>query len=212
MAKKQKFDYFDGFYRQAQTAVKESQALVELLEDYQPESEEWTRVHFNGIHSLENEGDQITHEILGNLATEFMPPIDREDVTELCKYLDDVCDLIEEVVQHLYMFDIKEIHPYAIEMAKIIDEEVDALAEATGMFREFKKPKKLEGLLVAVHDKESEADLMYLKAKRDLFSNHADAPAAYLIAWNSTFSHMEACCDACEDVATVMQKVMLKNT
>ena len=143
------------------------------------------------MHLIEQRGDQTAHEIMDRLAVEFMPPIDREDVTELSMLLDDVIDLIEEVVQHLYMYDVRELHPCTLPMARVIDESVDALAEATRAFHEFKKPKKLGRLLVAVHDKESEADKLYIEAKRDVFANHPDAPASYLIAWNSMFSHME---------------------
>ena len=212
MGKKQRFDYFDAFCMQASIAAEESQALVDLLEDFRPDSEEWVRGHIEKMHLIEQRGDQTAHEIMDRLAVEFMPPIDREDVTELTMLLDDVTDLIEEVVQHLYMYDIRELHPCTLPMARVIDESVDALSEAMRAFREFKKPKKLGRLLVAVHDKESEADKLYIEAKRDVFAGHPDAPASYLIAWNSMFSHMEECCDACEKVASVMQKIALKNT
>ncbi len=212
MGKKQKFDYFDAFCVQASIAAEESQALVDLLVDYRPDSEEWVRGVLGKTHEIEQRGDTVAHEIIGRLAVEFMPPIDREDVTELSMMLDDVTDQIEEVVQHLYMYGIRELHPCALPMARVIDEAVDALSEAMRAFREFKKPKKLDRLLVAVHDKESEGDALYIEAKRDIFANHADAPASYLIAWNGMFSHMEQCCDVCEKVAGIMQKIALKNT
>ena len=211
MAKKKKFDYFDAFCLQAEIARRESKALVDMMEDYRPDDTEWLRSELDQMHAIENEGDVTCHEIFDRLAVEFMPPIDREDVTELAMLLDDVIDKVEEVGQHLYMYDIRELHPYAIRVARVIDGAVEALCEATEMFREFKKPKKLDKLLVAVHDKESEGDTLYIEAKRDLFMNHPDAPATYIIAWNSMFSHMEQCCDACERVASVMQKIALKN-
>lgn len=212
MAKKQKFDYFEAFCLQAEIAAEASQALVDMLENYAPDQDGWAVGQIDKMHQIEQRGDQVSHEITDRLAIEFMPPIDREDVTELAMLLDDVTDLVEEVVQHLYMYDIRELHPHALPVARVIDESVDALAEATKMFREFKKPKKLDKLLVAVHDRECEGDELYIEAKRDVFVNHADAPAAYLIAWNSMFTHMEQCCDACERVASVMQKIALKNT
>lgn len=212
MAKKKKFDYFDAFCEQAEIARRESRALVEVMEDYRPDDTEWVRERIESMHEIENEGDTVCHSIFDHLAVEFMPPIDREDVTELAMLLDDVADTLEEVVQHLYMYDIHELHPCAVRVAHVIDAAVDALCEATKMFREFKKPKKLDKLLVAVHDRESEGDALYIEAKRDLFMNHPDAPATYIIAWNSMFSHMEQCCDACERVASVMQKIALKNS
>lgn len=212
MNKKKKFDYFDAFCLQAEIARRESMALVNMMENYRPDDIEWLRSELDKMHAIENEGDVECHEIFDRLAVEFMPPIDREDVTELAGLLDDVIDTVEEVGQHLYMYGIQELHPHAIKVARIIDEAVEALYEAIKMFREFKKPKKLDGLLVAVHDKELEGDTLYIEAKRDLFMNHTDAPATYVIAWNSMFSHMEQCCDACERVASIMQKIALKNS
>lgn len=211
-ARKQSYDYFEAFIKQADLAAKESQALVDALEDYNSQDPEWMKQTASRLHGIENEADVLCHEILDHLAVEFMPPIDREDVTELAMMLDDVIDLIEEVFQHLYTYNIHELHPYAVKVARIIDEAVDALAEATRVFREFKKPKTLNELLVAVHDRESEGDTLYIEAKRDLFVNHAQDSAAYLISWNGVFSHMEQCCDACERVASIMQKITLKNS
>ena len=185
--------------------------MLDVVENFKPDPE-WLRGKMEVIHTIENEGDDIAHEIIERLATEFLPPIDREDVIELTMLLDDVTDEIEEVVQHIYMYDFKELHPAVVPTARVIDAAVEALYEATKAFNEFKKPKKLEKLLIAVHDRESEGDELYIENKRDLFANHSDASAAYLISWNGMFSHMEACCDSCEGVACVMQKVMLKNS
>ena len=211
MPKKHKFDYFEAFCAQADIARKESQALLDVVENFKPDPE-WLRGKMEVIHTIENEGDDIAYEIIERLAIEFLPPIDREDVTELTMLLDDVIDEIEEVVQHIYMYDFKELNPAVVPTARVIDAAVEALYEATKAFNEFKKPKKLEKLLIAVHDRESEGDELYIENKRDLFANHSDASAAYLISWNGMFSHMEACCDSCEGVACVMQKVMLKNS
>ncbi len=212
MAKKHRFDYFDAFVRQCEFACKESQALVDLMEGFRPGDEQWLKEQLEHMHAIEHEADDLNHEINNVLAGEFMPPIDREDISNLSQLLDDVTDSIEEVVQHLYMYNLSELHPGAIKMARIVDESADALLEAMKAFREFKKPKKLERLLESVQSKESEGDGVYVESKRDLFTARRDAPAWYLIAWNSMFSHMEECCDACEHVASVVKTITIKNT
>ena len=130
MPKKHKFDYFEAFCAQADIARKESQALLDVVENFKPDPE-WLRGKMEVIHTIENEGDDIAHEIIERLATEFLPPIDREDVTELTMLLDDVTDEIEEVVQHIYMYDFKELHPAVVPTARVIDAAVEALYEAT---------------------------------------------------------------------------------
>ncbi len=213
MAKKHKFDYFDAFCEQARIARKESQALLEMLENFNADPE-WLRSQMQRIHQIENEGDVVVHQVLDSLAVEFLPPIDREDISELANLLDNVTDGIEEIVQHIYMYDFKELHPGCVPTARVIDAAVAALCDAAKAFADFKKHKKaekIEKLLVAVHDRESEGDTLYIENKRDLFVNHANDSAAYLMSWNGMFSHMEDVCDTCEDVACVMQNVMLKN-
>ena len=212
MGKKSRFDYFDAFTRQVELACSESHALVALLEDFHPEQEGWARQQLDHMHAFEREADDVNHDIMTHLACEFMPPIDREDVSELAQKLDDVCDSIEEVVQHLYMYNIGELHPNAVKVARVIDEATGALFEAVSVFRDFKKPKKLDRLLTDVHTKESLGDDLYMESKHDLFTSHANDPVVYLLAWNSMFSHMEECCDACEHAAALMQTIALKNT
>lgn len=211
MAKKNRFDYFDAFERQTSLACKEAKALVGLFEEFHPEDEAWGRERLAEMHAIENEADNVNHDIMTHLAEEFMPPLDREDISELALMLDDVVDSIEEVVQHLYMYNVTELHPSALKIARVIAEATQALDEAMKVFREFKKPKKLMRLLTVVHDKENAGDDLYIESKRDLFVNHADAPVTYLIGWNSMFSHMEECCDACEHVASLIQTVAIKN-
>ncbi len=212
MPKKQKFDYFEAFYQQAQFAAQTSQAMVDILGSFQPETEGWMREQLDQVHEIEKQADALCHDITEHLAVEFMPPIDREDVSELAFMLDDVTDLIEDVVQHLYIHNIMELHPQALTFATYIDEAVDTLTTATKAFREFRKPKKLYAMLIEVHDKESVADDLYQVAKRDLFTNHANDPAAYLISWDGMFSHMEACTNTCAQTATLMQTIALKNS
>lgn len=212
MSKKSKFDYFEAFVHQVECACEGSTKLVAILEDFHPDQQDWVEKKLADVHEVENRADGITRDIVTHLAVEFMPPIDREDVSELAQSFDDVMDGIDDIVQHLYMYNITDKNDAAIAMAKNLDDATHALLEAAKAFNEFKKLKKLEKVLGEVHAKESEGDDLYMKAKRDLFINHADAPAVYLLGWNGMFSHMEDTCDACERVASIMSTVALKNT
>ena len=212
MGSKGKFDYFDGFVRQMDCACEGSARLVALVNDFRPQDEGWAQEQLTAIHAIENACDEVTHDIITHLAVEFMPPIDREDVSELAQCLDDVMDGIDEIVQHLYMYDLHELHPGAVALVGTLNAATVALRAAVKAFDEFKKPKKLGRLIADVHARESEGDERYMEAKRDLFVNHADAPVAYLLGWNSMYSHMEKACDACERAASIMSTIALKNT
>lgn len=212
MSKRDKYDYFDAFSRQVSCASRASGELVRMLSDYHAAEPGWLEESMRALHAIENEGDEIAHDIIMHLAVEFIAPIDREDVSELTQCFDDVTDGIDDIVQHLYMYNLTELHPAVIPMVQVLDDEVSALLDAVSVFRDFKKPKKLARLLEAVHDRESDADEKYMQAKRDLFVNHADAPVTFILGWNSMFSHIEDTCDVCERAASIMQTITLKNT
>ena len=168
MGRKHKFDYFGAFEQHSKLAVAESALLVETIEQFTEASalEENTQK----AHEIEHEGDTINHKIFKTVATDFITPIDREDIIEMCQALDKaMCD-----------------------------------------FRNFKKSKNFVHLIVKVHDFEEQADQLYTKVIRDLHVNDYDNPMRVQV-WTNLFDSMEACCDACELAADVMNTIMLKN-
>jgi uncharacterized protein Yka (UPF0111/DUF47 family) len=203
-----KFDYFDAFERIAEFACKEAELLRQIYTDFNPETllENLTKAH-----EIENSADEENHEIYKHLATEFVTPIDREDIIELSQHLDNIVDYIEDVVQRLYMFNITAIPATAIEIAPLIEKSATALYAALKDFRNFKKSKTLDQLLISVNDYEEEADKVYLQAIRNLYTNHTDDPV-YILAWNNIHTLMEKCVDACENAATAMGTIIMKNS
>jgi uncharacterized protein Yka (UPF0111/DUF47 family) len=203
-----RFDYFDAFERLAGHACNSAAKLHEILRDY-------TSVGIDDdlaeMHVIENAADEENHQIFNHLASEFITPIEREDIISLAQSLDDINDYIEDVVQRLYMFNVQYVPRSAIEMAVLIEKSTDALNAAMKDFRNFKKSKTLDALLINVNDYEEEADRMYLEAVRDLFINHTDDPM-YVMTWNTIFTRMERCCDACETTAMTMGTIIMKNS
>ena len=108
------------------------------------------------------------------------------------------------------MYDIHFMHDQAIEFAKLIQGSCEALDKAMCDFRNFKKSKNFVHLIVKVHDLEEQPDQLYTKVIRDLHVNDYDNPMRVQV-WTNLFDSMEACCDACELAADVMNTIMLKN-
>jgi len=182
--------------------------LHKIFREYDPEG---VQGYLTEMHEIENAGDEVNHEIFSHIATEFVTPIDREDIVALANHLDNIIDFIEDVAQRLYMFNVSYIPRDAIEMAVLIEKSTDALFTAFKDFRNFKKSKSFHQLLVNVNDYEEEADKVYLAAIRDLYINHTDDPI-YVLAWNNIFNRMETCTDYCENTATAMGTIVLKNS
>ena len=203
-----KFNYFDAFERIGEFACKEAAMLTAILKDYSPEEMEH---HVAAVHEIENEADLENHQIYRHLANEFVPPIEREDIVTLAQHLDNIVDYIDDVVQRLYMFNIQEIPEPAKHMGELIEKSCTALYTALKDFRNFKKSKDLDQLLISVNDYEEEADRVYFNAVRDLFTKNENE-SLHVMSWYHILVSMERCVDSTENAATQVSTVIMKNT
>ena len=206
MAKSDKF-YFENFYECTKLTKKAADYLVNCLENYNPDNIEQM---LKEIHEIEHSADLKRHEMGDALAKAFVTPVDREDVDLLSHTLDDVTDEIEDVVQRLYINNIKSINPSAITFAKKIVEACECLSEIMNEFENFKKSKKIQPLIVKLNDIEDECDKLYLESMRELMKNPRDVLAT--VSWREIFDCFESCMDSCESVSECVGSVIMKNT
>lgn len=208
MSKKHKFDYFDAFEKQMRVAIAEVDLLIEAIENFT--TAEDLKDDMERAHVLEHEGDEINHSVFKSVATDFITPIEREDIIELTQYLDNIIDYIEDVMQRFYMYDVHFMHKDTHEFACLIKKSCEALERAMEDFRNFKKSKKFKSLIIDVNTYEEEADQLFLKVIRGLHTDDRENPMRVLV-WSQIFDRMEKCCDACEHAADAMNTIMLKN-
>lgn len=207
--KEKKLDYFDAFERQAELAVKEAGVMIEAIKNYVPG--EQFEVVLEKAHALEHEGDEICHSIFTAIATDFITPIEREDIIMLTQYLDDILDYIEDVLQRFYMYDVEVIHEHTLELALIIEKGCVAIQRAMEDFRNFKKSKNFTQQLIEINSLEEEADEFYMETIRDMHKKDKDDPLGIMV-WSQIYARMERCTDACEHAADIMRTIMLKNS
>ena len=201
-------DYFDLFERQAE-AVAEAQLLVEVIDSFA--SRELVRELTERAHELENESDAHNHALYKRLAHDFITPIERDDIIELAQSLDNLIDYIEDVALCFYMYRVSDMHEHAREFAKLIKKSCKALEKAMGDFRNFKKSKTFNQLVIDVNAYEEEADRLYMKVNRSLYDDDRHDDPLHVLRWTQIFDRMEKCCDACEHVADTMSGILLKN-
>lgn len=206
MAKGDKF-YFENFAAGTALSKKAAAYLVTCLENYVPENIEQMMAT---VHEIEHQADVKKHEMNAALAKAFVTPVDREDLDMLSHQLDDVTDKIEEVLQMFYINNVTTVEPAAVEFAKNIVKACDLLCELMGEFENFKRSKKIHGLIVALNDVEEECDKLYLRSMRALSKNSTDALVT--LAWRDIYECLEACMDACEHVSECVGTVVMKNT
>ena len=206
MAKGDKF-YFENFVSTMELAKKAAHYLVECLENYDADNIEQM---LKEMHEIEHNADVKKHEMREALAKAFVTPVDREDLDMLSHQLDDVVDLIEEVLQKFYIYDIKTIDTPAIDFAKKIVRSCELLCEVMTEFENFKKSKKLHPLIIKLNDAEEECDTLYLSSMRALTKKSTDVLET--ISWRKIYKSLEACADACEHVGECVGSVIMKNT
>jgi predicted phosphate transport protein (TIGR00153 family) len=182
--------------------------LREILEHYDPDQLDVQRAK---MHSIEHDGDVARHAMTKKLAKEFITPIEREDIMHMSEMIDNITDKTEDVLLRLHMFNIKTIRPEALDVADIIVKCSSAVKDALEELHNFKKSKSIQELLIEINRLEEVGDHMYTSAVHNVFSEEGIDPLM-AIAWNHIFHYMEDVCDACEDVADVIEDVIMKNS
>ena len=206
MAKGDKF-YFENFSECTALSKKAADYLVKCLENYNPEEIEKM---ISEIHEIEHSADAKRHEMGDALAKAFVTPVDREDLDMLSHNLDGVTDKIEDILQKLYINNILTIKPSAVAFAKNIVKGCEVLCEIMGEFENFKKSKKISGLIIKLNDIEEECDKLYLTSMRELMKEQGDV--FEVIGWREIYDRFELCIDACEHVSECIGSVIMKNT
>ena len=201
------YNYFAAFSRMAEHSCKAADMLASCFTEYDPDHLE---SHLAAMHEIESAADVEHHAILTRLAREFVTPIEREDIMELAQQLDEVTDSLEDVLIRMYMFNIPYVPQEALAMTEIIQKCCQALKQALSVFENFKKSHEIHEFIVNINHLEEEGDDIYMKAMRKLSLNCSDP--LRVLAWTTTYTYMEKCCDACEHVANAMESTMMKNT
>lgn len=206
MAKKNN-DYFELIKKQTSCCVEASNLLEEILCKFNTDS---INAYRKQMHEIEHRADGVHHDILNKLSTEFITPIDQEDILHLVQIIDDITDALDEVILDIYMYHIDVIPPRTAELSKIVNRCVKALDEAASELKNFKKRDALHALLIKVNDIEIEADQIYTDAIYELFGS--DANEKTLLGSKAVYEGLESCCDLCEHAADVIEQVIIKNT
>mgnify|MGYP002411479756 CR=1 FL=1 len=207
MSKKSDAFYFQNFIQCVESSCKAAKMLEENLMNFDPQK---LPQNLDRLHEIEHDADMKKHEMMAVLTKAFITPIEREDIGLLSESIDEVTDKIEDVLIRVYINDIKQIRPEAVEFAKIVIRCCEALKKVMEEFSEFKKSKALQSLLIEINELEEEGDRLFISSMRKLHVEVTDP--IEIIAWREVYIYLEKCCDACEHVADVVASVVMKNT
>jgi predicted phosphate transport protein (TIGR00153 family) len=193
--------FYDDFVAMAEQIRHGATLLTEMLA---PERPIWDKA--DEIKEVEHQCDNLTHQIIQRLHRTFVTPLDREDIFGLARSLDDVMDAIDATAALVRLYQIERVRPDARGLAGIIKACVDQLVMA---LKALEKKVGVSEPAVEINRLENEADRAHHAAVRRLFEEERDPVA--IIKWKEILDFLEDATDCCEDVANVLEGVVVKH-
>lgn len=197
-------DFFELFDRAASNVTKGATLLVTLME-----SSENMETLAKEIYEVEQEGDMLTHDIMKKLNKTFITPIDREDLYALASRLDDVIDLIWSAVDRMTVFKLKKATPEAVSMSKDLLLTTEVINKTIRKLKE-KNYSHVQEFCIEINRLENRIDRDFRDALGKLFDHHSDDPI-FIIKWKEIYEILEDASDRCEDVANIIEAIILKH-
>ncbi|MRR14222.1 DUF47 domain-containing protein [archaeon] len=196
-------NFFVLFSKQTELAVNAATYFVEITSRGIYDDEVVRRMR-----SIEHQADEVTHEIIERLNKTFITPFDREDIFTLTKELDSVVDMIYTITNRLKVYRVQEVNADLLEFSKVIEKSVLALKVAVDGLKDTSNPKALLDSCIEVNRLENIGDNMRDAILAKLFETVQDP--VYLIKWKEIIQFAETVLDICEDVAHVVESIMVK--
>jgi predicted phosphate transport protein (TIGR00153 family) len=197
------FEYFD---RHATLVLEGSTVLAELLKDYQNLDARAKRIE--RIEELEHAADRITRDTVELLHTTFVTPLDRDDIHRLISRMDDVLDLIQDTAEALNLYDIQQITSEACDLAELLKECCVRMQGAARLLSSSAAHATAVRLCNEIDGLESQADRVLRAAISKLFREERDV--RQLLKLEAIYQLLESATDRCEDVANVIEGVLLE--
>lgn len=196
-------DFFEIFDRASLNLTKAATLLVSLMENFDD-----LDARAKEIYEVEQEGDILTHEVMKQLNKTFITPIDREDLHSLAASLDDVLDLIWGAVDKISVFKLRESTREAISMSKDLLITTEVMHKAIQTLKK-KNYSHVQEYCIEINRLENRIDRDFRDALGKLFDEIKDP--ILIIKWKEIYEHLEDASDKCEDVANIIESIVLKH-
>ena len=158
------------------------------------------------LKDTEHRADLVTHEIVERLNRTFITPLEREDIHGLASSLDNVLDAAEAIGSRFVLFRVKTVRPEAIQLARIVAQAGVQIEKAVASLRDF---EKLMPYTIELNRLENEADEISRAVVAELFNGGHDP--IDVLRWKELYGRLEAAADMGEDVANILEAIVLKN-
>ena len=198
-------DFFSDFEAQAAAVVEGVILLKALLDDFTDVPRKC-----QAIKDVEHRADDITHRAFARLHTQFITPFDRSEIHRILSRIDDVLDLADAAAERLGLYDIDVVLPEARELAGVLVEQSRKMEEAVKGLRNMKKdPKRILEACKEMNVLENQADTITRQTMAKLFKRGNDPLT--VMKWKEIIDLIEDATDRAEDVANVIEGVVLEH-
>ena len=197
------FNFFKLFEKQISYAVDAARFFKEVVSQGRVNEDTLSKMS-----AIEHQADDVAHTIIEQLNKTFITPIDREDIHALTMEIDDIVDMIDTIVNRMRIYNITGVDKNLQEFAVVIEQSVQAVARAIGGLRDIKNVKVVYDACVEVNRLENVGDTMRDEMLMELFTTVKDPIA--VIKLKDIYVYAETVLDVCEDVAHVVDSIMVK--
>ena len=195
-------DFFEIFDAMGKNLLRASEKLVIFFDDFSA-----MEANIKVIRDIEHDNDMLTHEVIRKLNQTFLTPIDREDIHSLASRMDDILDLMWGAAQRAQLFKLKESTKEAAALVKTLDSMIELVYKTLNYLREKKYPF-IQDLCVEIHGLENQGDEIFRATLGKMFDEVKDP--ILIIKWKEIYENLESATDRCEDVANILESIVLK--
>ncbi len=197
--------FFELFVDHAEQILQASRELANLMAAF----DDVQRRCYN-IETIEKRGDRIAQSAIEMLHKTFITPIDRDNIHHLVTRMDDILDMMEDAAQSIYLYDIKAVTPDAQRLATICVGCAEHVKAAVSLLSNMQNSAKILVACAEIDKLESEADHVMRSAMAKLFRDEPDV--RQVIKLRAIYELLEAVTDRCEDVANIIENIVLDNS
>jgi uncharacterized protein Yka (UPF0111/DUF47 family) len=197
-------EFFDDFEKLAATTVEGTRLLKALLDDFTDVPRK-----VQAIKEVEHRGDDITHRAFERLHKNFITPFDRPEIHRLLSRIDDVLDLADAASERIGLYDVGTVLPEARDLAAVLVSAAETMQLAVRGLRDVKNPAQVLEACKQVNVYENQGDTLLRRAVANLFKSGQDP--LFVMKWKEILDLMENAIDRSEDVANVIEGVVLEH-
>jgi predicted phosphate transport protein (TIGR00153 family) len=197
--------FFAHFEHQGKKTVEGCRAFLDMVEN--PTGLE---ARADRVKQIEHECDEITHAVVESLHKTFITPIDRNDIYTLITKMDDIMDFVEAAADRLALYEIPKMTKEVGDLARCLVSSAEHVLGAVSSIRDLGKPNGILQHCIEINRLENVADGILRSALARLFREEKDPIA--VIKWKEIYETLESATDRCEDVANIIEGVVLENS